>query len=118
MAKAITGPYGQELTELQTEAARYTAELQSVEAGIRAAVEARDLARLIELRAMRGAIPEIITAIQKQQAELNRLRLDEINRQAVEAHEAAFAELPTHEYVTNPNDPNAKALIVRAKMGG
>ena len=116
MAKELTGPYAREITELNAELARFECQFQDVRLETQMAIESRDLAKLIELRAVRDAIPEIIKAISTERERYLQLRQAEITRQSVSEHEARFDELPKHETITNPNDPNSKTMIVRTRM--
>lgn len=115
MTKAMTGPMAQELTDVCAELNSYAADLEAVEYSIQAAIEDRDLEALIALRARKGAIPDIINAVAKQRDELTRLRQEAIQREAHEAYEAQFTDVPERQTFIDPLT-GTQTVLVRAKM--
>ncbi len=65
---------GNELTALYAEIAAWEDQLRSLELGIRAAAQARDLTRLVDYLSKHAAIPSILQVLQR---ELNALRSSE-----------------------------------------
>ncbi len=114
--KKLTGFFAEEISEASAELGRWTEELRAVDGQIGQAVQARDLDTLVTLQGRKAALPLLIQAAKTVLDALYQQRGEAIRRQMADEYNARMDALPARQIITDPSDPTARTVVIRAKL--
>lgn len=115
MAEQFTGFCADEINAKRVELKKWQAKSTELESAIAQAVSNRDLDTLAALRGKRDSVPLIVKAVETELAGLHKRREAAFAEQAREQYDAAIANRPARETITDPATGNTHT-IVRAKL--